>query len=95
MSGQIIDISDAAVNLKQLVNRAATGKAILIGTEGGPVARLVAADSRTHSERRIGLLAGKPRAPDDFDEDLPPDVLDAFGGRQGAAARPGGQHCKR
>ena len=80
MPVQVTNITVAATNLKQLVERAATGEAILIGDEGGPVARLVAADSRTHSERRTGLLAGKLGVPDDFDEDLPPDLLDAFGG---------------
>jgi len=74
---QIVNISEAKAQLSALVAKVATGKEILIGKAGKPIAKLVRYD---HSEepRRPGALRGKIKIADDFDE-LPDDIARAFG----------------
>jgi len=81
MSQQIIGMHEAKSTLSQLVQRAAAGETILIGPHGKPEAKLVAVDAPTRVKRRIGILKGKLHVPDNFDSELPNDVLDSFEGK--------------
>ena len=75
-----VNIHAAKTQLSRLVDAAAAGEQIVIAKAGKPVARLVPlAGSR--AKRRLGILAGKLRVPEDFDAPLPDDFLDAFDGR--------------
>jgi prevent-host-death family protein len=75
-----VNIYEAKTRLSQLVDRAAAGEDVVIGRHGRPLVRL----TRLEPARpgfRFGLLAGRVRIPDDFDEPLPDAVRAAFEGR--------------
>jgi antitoxin (DNA-binding transcriptional repressor) of toxin-antitoxin stability system len=69
-----MNCSEAKTNLSSLVDRAAGGEEIVIAKGGHPLARLVPCPAR------FGLLAGKVRVADNFDDPLPDDVMRAFEG---------------
>lgn len=76
-----INIHDAKTRLSQLVERVEAGEEIVIARAGRPVARLAPLTSRA-GPRRLGLLDGRFRIPDDFNAPLPEELLQAFfGGR--------------
>ncbi len=77
-----INLYQAKTRLSELVDRAAAGEEIVIARHGRPVAKLVAYKPRAGKRRKLGLLAGKWEIPEDFDDPLPEDVLDAFEGRR-------------
>jgi prevent-host-death family protein len=76
----IIGMHEAKTTLSKLVQRAAAGETILIGPHGRAEAKLVSADAPTQPQRRIGLLKGRLKVPNDFDAPLPDDVQRAFEG---------------
>lgn len=71
-----INIHDANTHLSQLVERAEAGDAIVIARAG----RLVAPLAPQAKPRKLGLLDGKCRIPDDFNATLPAGLLCAFRG---------------
>jgi antitoxin (DNA-binding transcriptional repressor) of toxin-antitoxin stability system len=74
-----VNIYEAKTRLSQLVEEAASGRDVVIARAGRPVARLTRLVGTTH-KRRLGLLNGRFRIPDDFNRPLPDDVLRAFEG---------------
>lgn len=76
-----INVYEAKTRLSELLDRAAAGEEIVIARHGRPIARLVAYRPQAGKRRKLGQLAGKLQVPDDFDDPLPDDVLDAFEGR--------------
>ncbi|MBO4335707.1 MAG: type II toxin-antitoxin system prevent-host-death family antitoxin [Desulfovibrio sp.] len=76
MNKAVISIHQAKSNLSKLVKRAAAGEQILIGGYGRAEAVLSSIDSL--SERKLGLMKGEFTVPDDFDDPLPQDVLQAM-----------------
>lgn len=76
---QTIDIHAAKTQLSRLVDEAAAGAEIIIAKAGKPVARLVPL-TPARTQRKLGVLAGKLRVPDDFDQMLPQAVIDTFEG---------------
>lgn len=77
-----INLYQAKTKLSELVDRAAAGEEIVIARHGRPVARLIAYKPRASKRRKLGLLAGKWDIPENFDDPLPEDVLDAFESRR-------------
>ena len=76
-----VNIHDAKTRLSQLVERAEAGEEIVIARAGRPVARLAPLAS-CRAPRKLGLLDGRFRIPDDFNAPLPKELLQAFfGGR--------------
>lgn len=75
-----INIHAAKTQLSRLLDAAAAGEEVVIARAGKPVARLVQYEPKKQP-RKLGTLAGQFRVPDDFDDPLPDDVLDAFEGR--------------
>ena len=73
----IVNISQAKAQLSALVAKVMTGKEVLIGRSGKPVAKLVPYD-RSQEPRKPGALKGKIEIADDFDA-LPEDLAAAFG----------------
>jgi prevent-host-death family protein len=73
-----VNIYEAKTRLSQLVREAASGEEVIIARAGRPVARLTALSPRPAKKRRLGLLDGRFRIPDDFNRPLPKDVLAAF-----------------
>jgi prevent-host-death family protein len=75
-----VNIHAAKTHLSRLVEDAAAGEEIIIAKAGKPLARLCPLDARP-GKRKLGVLEGKLRIPDDFDAPLPDWLLDAFEGR--------------
>ncbi len=74
-----VNIYEAKTRLSQLVDRAAAGEDVIIARAGRPVARLTRL-AATGRKRRLGVLNGRFRIPDDFNRPLPASVLRAFEG---------------
>lgn len=75
-----INIHEAETHLSRLVEEVAAGEEIIIAKAGRPMARLVPLENAP-KKRRLGLLKGQLKVPDDFDTPLPDDVLGLFEGR--------------
>jgi len=73
-----VNIHAAKTHLSRLVEQAASGEEIVIAKAGKPIAKLGPLGGARRNKRRLGLLAGRLTVADNFDEPLPPDVLDAF-----------------
>jgi antitoxin (DNA-binding transcriptional repressor) of toxin-antitoxin stability system len=63
------------------LDRAQAGEEFVIVRAGRPVARLGPL-TQQRKKRRLGLLDGKFKIPDDFNEPLLDDVIAAFEGRR-------------
>lgn len=80
-----VNIHEARTRLSRLLEAVEAGEVVLIARAGRPVARLAPLE-RVAAPRRRGLLAGRFTVPDNRDEPLPQDVLDAFGAEAGDEA---------
>jgi prevent-host-death family protein len=76
---KIVNIYEAKTRLSQLVEEAAAGKDVVIARAGRPVARLTRL-SRAGAKRKLGMLDGRFRIPDDFNRPLPDGVRRSFEG---------------
>lgn len=74
-----VNIYDAKTQLSRLVDQVLRGEDVVIARSGKPVARLTRLAPQP-KKRRLGLLDGQFRIPDDFNAPLPADVLSAFEG---------------
>jgi prevent-host-death family protein len=74
-----VNIYEAKTRLSQLVDRAAAGEDVIIARAGRPVARLTRL-AATEKKRRLGVLDGRFRIPDDFNRPLPASTLRSFDG---------------
>jgi len=75
-----VNIHAAKTQLSRLVDAAAAGEEIVIAKSGKPMARLgPLVDSQR--KRRLGVLAGKLRVPENFHAPLPDEAIEAFEGR--------------
>lgn len=72
-----INIHEAKTHLSRYVEEAAQGKEIINAKAGKPIAR-IAPLAPTKAGRKLGLLNGKARIPDDFNAPLPDEVLAEF-----------------
>jgi len=72
-----INSHQAKTELSKLVERAEAGEEIIIARSGKPAAKLVPL-TKSRGHRRLGLLDGKFRSPDDFNAPLPDSVIRAF-----------------
>lgn len=76
-----VNIHEAKTELSKLVERAEAGEEIVIARAGKPAAKLVPV-TKSRVRRRLGLLDGKFRVPDNFNAPLPESVIRAFEGRR-------------
>lgn len=74
-----LNIHAAKTQFSRLIEEVEAGEDVVIAKSGRPVARLVRFDAP--AKRKLGLLAGRLKVPDDFDAPLPDEVLAAFEGR--------------
>ena len=72
---------EAKTHFSRLLDRAQEGEEFVIAKARRPVARLGPL-VRQGKKRRLGLLDGKFRVPDDFNEPLPNEVIAAFEGQR-------------
>jgi prevent-host-death family protein len=81
----VIGMHEAKSTLSELVQRAAAGETILIGPRGQALVKLISlqpqhAEQEAKPLRRIGILKGKLKVPDNFNDPLPGELLDLFDG---------------
>ncbi len=77
-----INIHAAKTHLSRLVDEAAAGEEIILARAGKPIARLLSlAQPPAARHRVLGRLTGQLTVPENFDEPMPDDVLEAFEGR--------------
>ena len=81
MSEAIYNLYEAKTSLSRLVDRAASGEEIILSKAGKPLAKLVPF-RRNDEPRRPGGWEGRVRISEDFDAPLPPEIQDAFEGRE-------------
>lgn len=72
-----VGVHEAKTQLSQLLRRVAAGEEITITRRGQVVARLVPPEG-WRRERRLGFDRGRFVVPDDLDDPLPDELLDAF-----------------
>ena len=75
-----VNIHEAKTHLSRLVDEVAAGAEIIIAKAGKPMARLAPISTRIR-KKRLGLLKGKIKVPDDFNAPLDAATLSAFEGR--------------
>jgi prevent-host-death family protein len=74
-----VNIHEAKTHLSRLIEEVEAGEDIVIARSGHPVVRLVAMDRAKPVV--LGSLKGHIVVPEDFDDPLPSELLDAFEGR--------------
>jgi len=74
-----INIYEAKTQLSKLVDEAAKGEDIIIARAGKPAARLTRVGPE-QGRRKLGVLDGRFKIPDDFNQPLPEESLSAFEG---------------
>jgi prevent-host-death family protein len=76
-----VNIHQAKTDLSKLVERAEAGEEIVIARAGKPAAKLIPL-KKARGRRRLGLLNGKFKIPDDFNAPLPEAITRLFEGRK-------------
>jgi len=76
---QTVNIHEAKTHFSKLVEAALKGEEVVIAKAGKPAVKLVAVQS--NKSRQFGLLKGKIKIADDFDEPLPEDIIADFEGK--------------
>jgi prevent-host-death family protein len=78
--GKVINIHEAKTHLSKIVDEVAAGAEVIIAKAGKPMARL-SPISATTQPKKLGLLKGKIKVPDDFNAPLDDEVIAEFEGR--------------
>ena len=73
----IINIHEAKTHLSRIVDEVAAGAEVIIAKAGKPMARLSPIHAPARS-KKLGLLKGKIKVPDDFNSPLDDEVIAAF-----------------
>jgi prevent-host-death family protein len=71
------NLTDAKARFSEVVDRVAEGDEVIVTRMGKPVARIIAYEAG-QAAQRLGLLEGRIRISDDFDE-WPDDIAEALG----------------
>lgn len=72
-----VNVHEAKTHLSRLLDEVEAGREVIIARAGKPVARLAPLE-QTVRPKKLGLLKGKIKVPDDFDDPLPDEILDLF-----------------
>lgn len=75
---RIVNIYQAKTHFSKLIDAVIHGKEIIIAMAGKPVAKL--GPIADFPKRKFGLLKGKVKIADNFDEPLPEDIIADFEG---------------
>ena len=73
----IINIHEAKTHLSKIVDEVAAGREVIIAKAGKPMARLVPLVTAPRP-KKLGLLKGKLKVPDDFNKPLEDSELAEF-----------------
>ena len=74
-----VNIYEAKTQLSKLVDEAAKGEDIVIARAGRPAARLTRVGAE-RVRRKLGVLDGRFKIPDDFNRPLPEEIMRAIRG---------------
>ncbi len=74
---KIVNIHQAKTHLSRIVDEVAAGREVIIARAGKPIARLAPLEPVVRP-KKLGLLKGKLRVPDDFNNPLSDEELAAF-----------------
>jgi prevent-host-death family protein len=74
----VVNMHEAKTHLSRLVERVEGGEEIVIGRAGKPVAKLVPYRDAALGPRVPGAWKGRVWIADDFDDDLPTELMEAF-----------------
>ncbi|MGH8296321.1 MAG: type II toxin-antitoxin system Phd/YefM family antitoxin [Steroidobacteraceae bacterium] len=77
---KVLNIHEAKTHLSRIVEEVAAGKEVIIAKAGKPMARLSPVTANV-KKKKLGLLKGKIKVPDDFNAPLADDVQAIFEGR--------------
>jgi prevent-host-death family protein len=77
---KVINIHDAKTHLSRIVDEVAGGAEMIIAKAGKPMARLTPIAPRAR-KKKLGLLKGKVKVPDDFNTPLDAELIAQFEGR--------------
>jgi antitoxin (DNA-binding transcriptional repressor) of toxin-antitoxin stability system len=82
-SGDLVQVSldKIAQDLLAYLQRVEAGETLIIVKAGKPMAEIKPVVSATKTLRPFGLCAGEFTVPDDFDDPLPTDIIEAFEGK--------------
>ena len=72
---------EAKTHFSRLLDRVQAGEEFVIARAGRPVARFGPV-ARPEKKRRLGLLDGELKVPDDFNKPLSDELIAAFEGRR-------------
>jgi prevent-host-death family protein len=75
-----VNIHEAKTHLSRLVDEVAAGAEIIIAKAGKPMARLTPISAPV-GKKKLGLLKGKIKVPDDFNAPLDDETVASFEGR--------------
>ena len=75
-----VNVHQAKTHLSRLIDDVEAGEEVILAKAGRPVARLSPIGRRRR--RKLGLLDGQLRIPDDFNAPLPDDAVAMFEGRR-------------
>lgn len=75
-----VNIHEAKTHLSRIVDEVAAGAEVIIAKAGKPMARLSPLEAGLQ-RKRLGLLKGQIKVPDDFNTPLDDEVLADFEGR--------------
>lgn len=78
--GNVINIHEAKTHLSKIVDEVAAGAEVIIAKSGKPMARLSPIGALTRP-KKLGLLKGKVKVPDDFNAPLDEEAIADFEGR--------------
>jgi prevent-host-death family protein len=73
----VVNLYEAKTHLSKLIEEASAGSEIIIAKAGKPKARLVPIE-KPSSKRKPGGWEGRVQISDDFDDELPADILAGF-----------------
>jgi prevent-host-death family protein len=76
----VVNIHEAKTHLSRIIDEVAGGAEVIIAKAGKPMARLVPIVAPA-KQKRLGLLKGKIKVPDDFNAPLDDEVLATFESR--------------
>jgi prevent-host-death family protein len=76
-----MNIHQAKTELSKLIERVEAGEQIVIARAGKPAAKLVPLN-KARGRRRLGLLNGKFRIPDNFNAPLSASIINSFEGKK-------------
>jgi prevent-host-death family protein len=77
---KIINIDEAKTHLSRIVDEVAAGSEVILAMAGKPMARLIPITPAPRP-KKLGILKGKIKVPDDFNAPLDEQTIADFEGR--------------